>query len=602
MGKIRILSDETISKISAGEVVERPASVVKELIENSLDAGSTLIKVDLVSGGKKIIRVEDNGEGMTRDDALLSLERHATSKIQAPQDIFSIKSLGFRGEALPSIAAVSQFTLITKARGETAGTKITVEGGRIKRVEDIGCPEGTMVEVRNLFFNTPPRLKFMRSIETELRNSLDIIQREALSYPEVGFEVIHAVKNLILLPARGALKERLAEVFSDVELFEIGAEAEGIRIHGFIAGPDNTRTTTDKLYTYVNRRPVRDRFIIRTVTDAYGRMIERNKFPVGVILITFLNEGDVDINFHPTKNEVRFKRVGIVRDLIGKAISEVLGNAPWIKDYRERVEHALEEFYRKDLKEKEKRYELPVSARVREKQMSSQTPPDLPLQSFSTHTARTAHTAPSEPEPSPYELFTGRGFFSGLEIIGQIGELYIVCASPRGMILIDQHAAHERITFEGLKGSYLKDSLEVQDLLLPITIEVSSSEAEVLREYKEDLERLGIGIEEFGGKSFLIRSIPAILRGTDAEGLLRDIIGEIAALGQEKSLSECIDEVLSTMACHGSIRASKSLRKDEIRALLEQLDKADFPSSCPHGRPVAKELTFQELDRMFKRT
>jgi len=592
MGKIRILSDETISKISAGEVVERPSSVVKELIENSLDAGSTLIKVELVSGGKKLIRVEDNGEGMTRDDALLSLERHATSKVQAPQDIFSIKTLGFRGEALPSIAAVSQSTLITKGRGETAGTKITVEGGRIKRVEDVGCPEGTLVEVRNLFFNTPPRLKFMRSIETELRNSLDIIQREALSYPEVGFEVIHGGKNIILLPPRKTLKERLAEVFSEAELFEIGAEAEGIRVHGFIAGPNNTRTTTERLYTYVNRRPVRDRFIIRAVTDAYGRMIERNKFPVGVILIDFLNEGDVDINVHPTKNEVRFKQVGVVRDSVAKAISEVLGNAPWIKDYRERVEYAVEEFYRK-----ERRYEPPVSARIGEEQTSPQTPRDLPRETSSTHTT---HTAPSE--PSPYELFIGRGFFSGLEIIGQIGELYIVCASSRGMILIDQHAAHERITFEGLKRSYLKGSLEVQDLLFPITVEVSSSEAQLLREYKEDLERLGIGVEEFGGKSFLIRSIPAILREADAEGLLKDIIGEIAALGQEKSLGECIDGVLSTMACHGSIRASKSLGKDEIRALLEQLDKADFPSSCPHGRPVARELTFQELDRMFKRT
>lgn len=606
MGKIRVLSDEIASKIAAGEIVERPASVLKELVENSLDAGSMEIQVEIKRGGKRLISVTDNGEGMTRDDALLSLERHATSKIRDVKDIFSIKTLGFRGEALPSIASVSRFRLTTKARGEIIGTRISVEGGVIKNVEETGCPEGTKIEVRDLFYNTPPRLKFMKSDETELAHILDIVQREAVAYPDAGFEILNDDKTLLGLPGRESCEGKLRELFPDIELFRVTGEAEYVKVSGFMSGPDDTKTTTQKLYAYVNRRSVKDRFITRMTIDSYGRLIDKGKFPQGVLFIE-VPAGEVDVNVHPTKNEIRFRKPGIVGDLIKASVQEMLRNAPWIKGYKARVENAVQEFF-----ERRTTFEVPRIEEHRGFLLNKKE--NIVLNSASIETVRQNEIEPPSPPPRPIQLHSGlqeiaspgffkqQGFFSALEIIGQLRELYIVCQSERGMLLIDQHAAHEKINYEKIKNAYEKREIEIQELLFPLVVNLSPSELQTLTEYKEDVESLGIKVEDFGGNSFLVRSVPALLKGTDVEKLLKDIIGEIAVSGKENSLSERIDHIIATMACHSSVRANEVLSREKMKALLEELDRAEAPHSCPHGRPVASELTFGELERMFKRS
>lgn len=586
MGKIRILPDEIVSKIAAGEIVERPASVVKELLENSLDAGSTLIQVELRAGGKGLISVSDNGEGMTRDDALLAIERHATSKIRDIGDLFSIKTLGFRGEALPSIASVSRFRLTSKTREEIIGTRISIEGGTIKTVEETGCPAGTTIEVRNLFYNTPARLKFMKTQETELASVIDIVQREALPHPDVGFEVSHEGKILIQLPERKTVEERLSEIFPGTELFRVEAESDGVRVYGFMSGPLDTRSTTQRLYTYVNRRAVRDRFLTRIVIDSYGRSIDKGKFPQGVLFIE-APASDVDVNVHPTKNEVRFRRPKLIGDLIRASVMAMLKEAPWIKGYHQRVENAIQVFFEKGRAFETVRLDKPSGGPHSQEKGSSPSIEDVSLSPYKPHSNA---------------LFKREGFFSGLEVIGQLGRLYIICASKRGMILIDQHAAHERINYERIKNAYMRDGIEIEELLFPLAVELSPYEANLISRHRKDIESLGIRLEEFGRDSFLIRSVPSILKNADIERVLKDMIGEIATLGEEKSLGSQLDRVISTMACHSSIRANEELNGEKMRSLLEELDRAEFPHSCPHGRPVATEITFEEIEKMFKRS
>ncbi len=601
MGNIRILSDNVVSRIAAGEIVERPSSVVKELIENSIDAGSTSIRVELRGGGKKLIKVSDNGEGMCKDDALLALERHATSKLKNINDLFTIQTLGFRGEALPSIASVSRFSITTRTKEELVGTTINVMGGTIKSVEETGCPPGTIVELRDLFYNTPPRLKFLKTTETELRNIIDVIQRVALSGPNVRFEVLSDGRALINLPERNSIDDRLPEIFPDTDLYKVYAEDEGISVHGYMNGPDESRSTTQRLYTYVNFRAIRDRLLTRIAIESYGRIIEKGRYPQGVLSIR-IPIHEVDVNVHPTKNEVRFKSPRRVGDLIKHAISEMLTSAPWIKDYHKRVENAVYEFH-----EFRKGYEL----RDFEKDNRSESHGGGKYIEDHKYGFSSGYESPSyiktevirDKEQDREDIFGKKGYFSSLKIVGQVGDLYIVCESNNGIILIDQHAAHERINFEKLKESYLnKNKIEVQELLIPTTLELSPYESELLKMNLEEIEKIGIKIEEFGEGAFLVRSIPAIFKKADLKGLIKDVIGEIAATDKERSLSEKLDNIISTIACHSSIRANDVLDHDQIKALLEGLDYARFPHSCPHGRPVARELSFTELKKMFKRS
>jgi DNA mismatch repair protein MutL len=609
MGKIRILSDNVVSKIAAGEIVERPASVVKELVENSIDAGSRSIKIELESGGKKLIEVSDDGEGMSRDEALLSLERHATSKIKDINDLFSVKSLGFRGEAIPSIASVSRFKITTRISENVIGTMISGDGGKIRKVEEAGCPAGTSIQVKNLFYNTPVRLKFMRKIETELSNVLDIVQREAMSRPEISFEITSGGKAVLTLPKRDNLLGRLSDIFPNTELQSIYAEAQGVEVSGFMSSPLDTRSTTHKLFTYINQRAVRDKFLTRIVIDAYGKMLEKRKFPQGAIFID-IPTAEVDVNVHPTKNEVRFRNQRLIADLIRTSILQMLREAPWIKSYKGRVENSISEF----LKEKnaQTNYENYQHVNRPERTFAEELGDLKIVENYdslslrdeirpSKHIGHEFHI--SQNDPPVDGLFESGGLYSSLRIIGQIRELYIVCASDNGMVLVDQHAAHERINYERLKRAYLENKeLEVQELLVPEVLEFPPYESSLINKHLGEFESLGLRIEEFGNNSFLIRSVPALLKNVDSTILVKDVVSEIAGDGKEESLSEKIDLVIATMACHSSITAKFELSFEEMRALLEELDRMDFPHSCPHGRPVAQELSYYDIERMFKRT
>jgi len=406
---------------------------------------------------------------------------------------------------------------------------------------------------------------------------------------------------LINLPERNSIDDRLPEIFPDTDLYKVYAEDEGISVHGYMNGPDESRSTTQRLYTYVNFRAIRDRLLTRIAIESYGRIIEKGRYPQGVLSIR-IPIHEVDVNVHPTKNEVRFKSPRRVGDLIKHAISEMLTSAPWIKDYHKRVENAVYEFH-----EFRKGYEL----RDFEKDNRSESHGGGKYIEDHKYGFSLGYESPSniktevirDKEQDREDIFGKKGYFSSLKIVGQVGDLYIVCESNNGIILIDQHAAHERINFEKLKESYLnKNKSEVQELLIPITLELSPYESELLKMNLEEIEKIGIKIEEFGEGAFLVRSIPAIFKKADLKGLIKDVIGEIAATDKEKSLSEKLDNIISTIACHSSIRANDVLDHDQIKALLEGLDYARFPHSCPHGRPVARELSFTELKKMFKRS
>lgn len=604
MGKIRILSDNLVSKIAAGEIVERPASVVKELIENSIDAGSGKIEIELEAGGKRLIKVSDDGEGMTRDDSLMSIERHATSKIKDTGDLFTVGTLGFRGEAIPSIASVSRFRMTTKTHDDVIGTVISIEGGVVRSVEETGAPPGTSVEVRNLFYNTPARHKFMRKTETELSNVLDIVERESLSRPGMSFELSSEGRTLLRLPARESYSERVSQIYPGVKLSQVGAVGGGVRVSGLMSGPLDTRSTTQKLFTYVNGRSVRDRFLTRIIIDSYGRMLEKGKFPQGVLFIEMPSQ-EVDVNVHPTKNEVRFGNARLVGDLIRESIQGMLGGAPWlggrVTDYGNAGE------LHQTARESGREYGGGALERGEGNGVLNGSPVyNRDAGTHADYTARSVHDTnvySGGEAKTDTGLFAGSGFYSSLKVIGQLGDLYIVCASPGGMILVDQHAAHERINYERLKKAHLGEgSVQAQDLLVPEVLELSPHESDVLSRYGTELSSLGLSIESFGDNTFIIRSVPALLKNSDLGGLVRDIVSEIKESGEEKSLSEKIDTVISTMACHSSIRANYELNPEKMKALLRELDRAEFPHSCPHGRPVARELSYTDIERMFKRT
>lgn len=613
MGKIRILPDNLVSKIAAGEIVERPASVVKELVENSLDAESTEIKIELESGGKRLVRVSDNGQGMTRDEALLSLERHATSKIKELDDLFSVSSLGFRGEAVPSIASVSRFKMTTKPEGEVIGTEISIHGGTIRKVEETGAPGGTTIEVKNLFFNTPARHKFMKRTETELSNVLSITERLALSSPGVSFELVHDGKTLLHLLKRSSTSERAKEVFPRSELYQVSASSGGVSVEGFMGSPLDTRSNTQKLFTFINGRGVKDRFLTRVLIDAYGKMLEKGKFPQGVIYIN-MPFSDVDVNVHPTKSEVRFKNTRHIGDLIKSAIENMLGSAPWLKDYGAKANDAP----RKDFSGREFRRGYgshspgpnphnagynPEPVRAEEARGIMQTYSEIIRDENASGQSPHGGFIQNDRSDEGTELFGEEGFYSRLKVIGQLGDLYIVCASGDGMMLVDQHAAHERINYEKIKNAYVESKPpEVQELLVPEVLELSPYESNLVDKYRDELLALGLRVEDFGPGSFVLRSAPALIKSADYAGLIKDMISEMGEAGEEKSLSERIERVISTMACHASIRASFELNSEKMESLLSELDACEFPHSCPHGRPVAHKLTFSEIERMFKRT
>jgi len=578
VSKIRILPEILSNKIAAGEVVERPSSVVKELVENALDANSTRIIIEIEKGGRSLIRVADNGAGMNHDDALLSLERYATSKIYRDNDLFEIKTLGFRGEALPSIASVSRFIIVTKDAASESGTEIVVEGGRIKKVSETGAPPGTMLTVKQLFYNIPARRKFLKTVNTEMGHVVDSVSSIALSWPDVQFRLLHngkLVKNWSITDST----DRIADVLGKdlrAELHWMESLSDSISISGWISSSRVTRSTSRGIYIYVNGRFVHDRIIQHALFEGYSGRLMKGQYPVAVLFFKIPFD-QVDVNVHPTKHEVRFSEQKMIHDTVAKTVSDTLyqkdtpkrASSKINKQEKPRVAETLFSYGKLNEKKPEKI----------ERENGGDKPEKIAAQ----------------------EKLWEQRFFSDLRVIGQLHNTYIICEAEESIILVDQHAAHERVLFEQLQNRSKAVGIGSQALLLTETIDLGYREANTLNRLMPDLKAFGLDIEPFGGNTFAVKAIPSFLTGRDVKPLIVEIVEEITSVEFKPGMKKVIDKCLTTIACHGAIRANQALSDMQMNALLEQLDKCLNPSHCPHGRPTWIQWTTGSLEKLFRR-
>jgi DNA mismatch repair protein MutL len=581
MSKIRILPENLSNRIAAGEVVERPASVVKELVENALDAGSSRIAIEIESGGRSLIRVSDNGIGMNKDDALLAIERYATSKIYKNEDLFSIKSLGFRGEALPSIASVSKSFLVTRDKASDAGVEIIVHGGKIKKVSQIGAPTGSMVTVRQLFFNVPARRKFLKSVNTEFGHIADIISSIGLGRPDVKFLLNHNGRVVKGWPVASDPFDRVVDVLGSglkEDLRRIEFDNDNIFVSGWISSPRVDRTTSRGIYVYVNGRFVRDRVVQHSLFEGYEQRMMKGRFPVAVLFIN-LPHDRVDVNVHPTKQEVRFAEQNTVHEAVKEAVKrglEITERAGWSAG---------------PLPMQEK---LSVSEPV-----AGYT--SFPA-SFSDHFSDfRPPTSDFRPPAAEQTQIWDKKSFGDLNVIGRFHNTYIVCESDKELVIIDQHAAHERIVYEQLESSLIAAKGGSQQLLVPETVDLGYKEAAILEKLIPDLKKTGLEIEPFGSGAFVVKAVPAVLVGMEIRPLVIEITEKIAETGFGPGIEKAIDKCLILMACHCAIRANQLLSDKEMKGLLDQLDKCKNPSHCPHGRPTWIRWSKGFLEREFKR-
>jgi DNA mismatch repair protein MutL len=605
MPRIKILPENLSNKIAAGEVVERPAAVVKELVENALDAEASRIIIEVEKGGQSLIRVSDNGVGMRHDDALLAIERYATSKISSDDDLFSIRTLGFRGEALPSIAAVSRFRLITRDQTTDTGTEIIVDGGKIKNVAEIGAPEGTLISVKQLFFNTPARQKFLKTVGTEMSHIADIVARIALGYPEVQFRLIHNDKVVKSWPLVSQPLDRVVDVLgkdSRHDLHPIEATRNGVSISGWICSPRVTRRTSRGLYIFVNGRFVHDRSIQHGIFQGYAQRLVKGQFPIAAVFIKIPFD-QVDVNVHPTKNEVRFVNPHQIHEAVKSAIAQTLYEIDRLNWRPENQPQSPEALETSRVGESISTFKAANREALSVRQTQFSAPETNVLQpgtSFQQPEASGQQPAASS-QRYQVPIWELEGF-SGLRVIGQLHNLYIVCESDGGLVIIDQHAAHERIFFERLKQRGNKQPPAAQKLLVPETLELSFREADILGQMLLDLKSLGLEIEPFGGNTFVIKAVPALLSGRELKPMICEMVEKTAAVGYSPGLENTLDQCRIVMACHGAIRANQQLSAAQIKGLLHQLDECENPSRCPHGRPTWVRWDLATLEKLFKRT
>ena len=607
---IRVLPQIMVNRIAAGEVVERPASVVKELVENAMDAGATSIDVTLRQGGKNLITVTDNGCGMTKDELELAIERHATSKLP-DDDLLNIHYFGFRGEALPSIGSIARLS-ITSHNLETDETwNIQVEGGQVSEAAPSSLKQGTRVEVQDLFFATPARLKFMKTDRTEQQYTIDTLNRLAMAHPEISFSLkADGKQTLLYSAAQGDLLDsrlqRLASVigkdFADNAL-PIEAERDGIMLTGYASVPTYHRGTSTAQYLFVNNRPVRDKLILGAIKGAYQDFLERNRHPV-VALFLEVPMQEVDVNVHPAKAEVRFRDSNGVRGLIVGSLKRALHDAGHQASTTV-AEAALSAF---------KPYTAPAVANLFQSRPSSHYSPapnpamqelgqtfQAPLDNTLRQKNPAAEALPyaHAPEPVPedeplqhYPLGAARC---------QLHETYIVAQTEDSIVIVDQHAAHERLVYETMKQHMEKDAIKTQPLLIPEVVELEEGDRSRLLEQQETLASMGLILERFGDKAVVVHEIPAMLGDTDVKGLVKNLVDDLIEHGETLSLSEALEHVAGTMACHGSVRAGRRLNVQEMNALLRQMEATPHSGQCNHGRPTYVELKLIDIEKLFGR-
>jgi DNA mismatch repair protein MutL len=569
---IIILEPDVINQIAAGEVIERPGSVVKELVENSLDAHATRISVDLEQAGRRLIRVVDDGTGMTREDAVLALQRHATSKISSAEDLFSIQTLGFRGEALPSIASVSHLRIVTRPHDQTEGTEIVVEGGEVVDLRTVGAPPGTEVSVARIFYNTPARLKFLRSESAELSHITELITRFSFSHPEVSFRLTHGEREVLHRPASDDLLSSIVALYgrdAAEQLLPVDLRLPSIRVSGFASRPDFTRSSRSHQAFFVNRRQIRNRTLTHALEDPYRASLHGGRFPVAVIQVD-IDPVLVDVNVHPAKAEVRFVRDWEVHEAVRRAVQGALEGT------------AL--------------FDVALAAGV----TTSSSPISAPRGNWTAAPNQStfsfpqpAHAPAPMPQPQPGSL--------SIVPLGQLRATYIIAESNAGLMIVDQHRAHERVLFDRLAAAGDRAAPAAQRLVMPVTVHLGRREAELLEHNLEAFAGIGMEIEPFGSDTFVLRAMPAIMSKADPQTLLHDLIEELSAQPSAGQLALPKEAVLAVAACHAAIKAGQPLAPQEMVELLDRLAHSSRPYTCPHGQPIIMSITNFELDRRFQR-
>ena len=591
MGKINRLPSDLANQIAAGEVVERPASIVKELVENAIDAGATRLSIHIEMGGKKQVRVDDDGEGMEPEDARLAIERHATSKIRRADDLAAISTMGFRGEALPSIASVSHFTLRTRARGQQSGTEIKVNGGTVASVAEVGAPEGTRVEVNDVFYNLPARRKFLKSDGAESAQVSRVVTQLALAHPSVGFTLTSAGRTVLQCPPSISMRDRLFQLYGDrADLLEVRKEAAGVRLSGYIAALAEQGPTRGPQNIFVNRRIVKDRTIAHAIIDAYSMASIKERSPE-VHLFLEMAPGAVDVNVHPTKAEVRFREQSLVHEIVRRALMDALGQGG-VPQLQLRPETAAAPL--------PSTIALPgvVSSGVYPNRW---VPDNVRLKPDATNVGADAgpNVAPQPLEPrtpnrEPVDI-------RPMIPLGQFRDTFIIAMDDEGIAIIDQHVAHERVLFERVMERLTAGTLESQGLLIPMIIDVSVAEHDSLAARATVLRQFGFELESFGGSSLKVTAVPALLDVNDCEKALLALAHDLEGLDRGAKVQEALQRIAATTACHAAVKANYPLSYEKMTHILDELRATAYSTVCPHGRPVMLRLTRREIEKNFER-
>ncbi|SDC26873.1 DNA mismatch repair protein MutL [Candidatus Frackibacter sp. WG11] len=661
--RIQLLSDEVINKIAAGEVIERPASVVKELVENSIDANSTEIEVHIDNGGKDLIQVIDNGQGMVRDDARLALERHATSKITEANDLFSIRTLGFRGEALPSIAAVSRMEIKTRTKEELGGTILKVEGGQIKQVKDIGCSVGTNIIVKDLFYNTPVRYKYLKTAATEISRISDIINRLALAYPEISFKLTHNQKKILESPGNDNLLDCILSIYGREiakSMIKVNYEDKYMKISGYVSKPNINRASRKHQSFFINRRYIKSKVLSEAIGEAYHTLLAKGRHQI-VILTIKLNPILIDVNVHPTKMEVNFSREKEVYNVVKDGVKEALQNTDLAPQVKLNARKGSEQFNKNKTKKTNKESKKRQSSK--EKLSNKRQPKDeqqrLNLTTGEKATNRRNKTNKSlsrkkeetksnqqikiQPKEAKKESKQNdnkdhieeerkeqvrdkitqekndkehNNHNKNINIreeseeydavptlfpLGQVHKTYIVAQDEDGFYIIDQHAAHERILYNQILENFESTTVQSQPLLIPLQLELTRPEIEILKEHQDNLEKLGFDIEHFGGQTYLVRAVPYLLHQLNTKEVTLDIIDNLLEKGSVKEPTKIIEDLIILISCRSAIKSGDKLVPGEMEELLKKLERTENKYTCPHGRPTIIHFSQSELAKKFKR-
>ncbi|QPJ62802.1 MAG: DNA mismatch repair endonuclease MutL [Candidatus Nitronauta litoralis] len=623
---IQVLPETLANQIAAGEVVDRPASVVKELVENAIDAGARKIRIEIEGAGKNTIRISDNGKGMSPADAALAFERHATSKVATPDDLFGIETLGFRGEALPSIASVSRIRLTTATEdGGGAGTEVVIEGGSASVVREIAHSQGTAVEVSDLFYNTPARKKFLKADSAETRSITQVVTQQALAWPEVAFQLINGGRKVIDTLSTDQTLYRIAELFgADMtrELISVDQTEGSLQVKGFVSSPVFTKSNRNAQYCYINSRFVKDKIILSATQLGYSHLLPRGQHPAIFLFLT-MDPKEVDVNVHPAKAEVRFAHQQEVHLFIMRAVKNALRDnfkpeemsPPSDTNVSGQPGQTFYQGYEKTAVPNVEDTSRPHSPQLNPSQSMAGSGAECPSSLFATESWQQIIGSPSNNEreqkwsgsPNPVNLFDSSPrpvsdlIYAEFEPLGQLNNSFIIMQGPKGILVVDQHIAHERVLYERFREAASRKSVEVQTLMFPLAVEFSPAEATVVTEHLTWLKEMGLEMEALGSQGFILRSVPAILKNQDHEEVLRNIAKTLGGGQGSDPLQDKYDEVQIMMACRQAIKINHPLNLPQIQKLIYDLEQTEMPFTCPHGRPIALLFEMDSILRKFHR-